>query len=46
MVGEQQPWVTDREEESAEEFGEFEEEGGAAESDGMQFEDAEVDDNR
>lgn len=47
MVGEQQQWVTDKDEDdAAEEFGEFDEEGEAA-SDapaGAVFQDAEVDD--
>lgn len=47
MVGEQQPWVTEKDEDAGEDFGEFDEEEGAvaaageAES-GMSFEDAEV----
>jgi len=49
MVGEQQPWVMDKDEEAGDEFGEFDEEEGVAAAageteDGMQFEDAAVDD--
>ena len=47
MVGEQQQWLTEKED-SAEEFGEFDEEeaeGKAAAEPGMSFEDADVDTN-
>ncbi len=47
MVGEQQQWVTDKEEDAGEEFGDFEDEGGAEEGAeaGMQFEDADIEGN-
>lgn len=47
MVGEQQQWVTDKDDEAGEEFGDFEEEGVAEEGAeaGMQFEDADVEGN-
>ena len=47
MVGEQQQWVTEKDDEAGEEFGDFEEEGVAEEGAeaGMQFEDADVEGN-
>ncbi|MBP7252973.1 MAG: DNA-directed RNA polymerase subunit omega [Alphaproteobacteria bacterium] len=48
MVGEQQQWLTEKEDDSAEEFGEFDEEeaeGKAAAEPGISFEDAEVESN-
>ena len=47
MVGEQQQWVTEKDDEAGEEVGDFEEEGVAEEGAeaGMQFEDADVEGN-